>query len=919
MNSDPPDMRWQRIDELFTAALKREGTERDAFIAQSCQGDDALRQEIESLLKAHTDATGFMQSTMFNEAVELITESDENRDPQERIGPYKLVKEIGRGGMGAVYLAARDDLGGRRVALKLVKRGMDTDFILHRFYNERITLSGLDHPNIARLIDGGATGDGLPYFAMDYIEGLSIDEYCDTHRLSTAERLQLFCKVCSAVQYAHQHLVVHRDLKPGNILVTPDGNPKLLDFGIAKLLGDEGLAATVTSLTLRIMTPDYASPEQVRGEVVTTSSDVYSLGVLLYELLSGHSPYHFESRSPDEIAQAITNKEPEKLSRVISRVERVTTGKRAGTTITLKSVSETREGHPEKLRRRLRGDLDNIVSKALRKEPARRYVSVAEFSEDIRRHLEGLPVIARRDTFGYRAGKFIRRNKIAVGAGVVAALLLAAGIFAIGWEAHVAKAQRATAERRLDDVRKLAHRMLFDYSDSIKDLAGSTPVREKMVGDALEYVDRLAKEAAGDPSLQRELAAAYEKVASVQAVYRSLGRTIAAAIEGSRKALRIRETIVAADPADVSAQTDLANSYRIFSNLLWFANDTAGALQTAGKALSIREQLAAANPANLERRFDVAQSSTDIGQMFEEQGNFAEAMTNFRRARTLSESVMTTAPDNPKYRGMVAVVYFYTLVDMVQTGDDPDQAIKLGQQAVTMFEKLSAESPERYSYRHLQAGTLHWIGCEQLSLCDFSGALESFRKQLAVLGPGDPTNAESRDVMAKGLLFVAITLDNLNRTADGLEDARKAVSIRQELAKADPENSWKRWYLIQAAAATARLTAKAGERKDALEACKKTRALLEIKTDDPTNASQARERMEAYLHLAEAYVFLASDKKISLEERQQQWATARELYEQSFEVWAQLQRNNALPAGYARTPDQLAREIARCDAALAAK
>jgi len=246
MKPDPPDLRWQRIDELFTGALEREGAERDAFIAQSCQGDDALRQEIESLLKAHIEATGFMQSTVFNEAVQLIAENEGNHDSPEQVGPYKLVKEIGRGGMGAVYLAARDDFGGRRVALKLVKRGMDTDFILHRFYNERITLSGLDHPNIARLIDGGATEDGLPYFAMDYIEGLSIDEYCDDHRLSTADRLKLFGKVCSAVQYAHQHLVVHRDIKPGNVLVTPDGNPELLDFGIAKLLGDDGLACTVT-------------------------------------------------------------------------------------------------------------------------------------------------------------------------------------------------------------------------------------------------------------------------------------------------------------------------------------------------------------------------------------------------------------------------------------------------------------------------------------------------------------------------------------------------------------------------------------------------------------------------------------------------------------------------------------------------
>src|ERR1700730_6849802 len=283
--------------------------------------------------------------------------------------------------MGTVFLAERaDDEYRKQVAIKLIKRGMDTDSVLRRFRNERQILAGFDHPNIARLFDGGTTADGLPYFVMEYIEGLPIDEYCNKRALSIPERLKLFREVCAAVSYAHRHLVIHRDIKRSNILVTAEGVPKLLDFGIAKILQSGDGAPTFATMTgLRLMTPEYASPEQVRGQPVTTASDVYSLGVILYELLTGQFPYRFASQTPRDIERAITTTQPEKPSTAIARSDG-------------NSKFEIRNS------KFLKGDLDNIVLTALRKEPERRYQSVEQFSEDIRRHLEARPIVAGTDT-----------------------------------------------------------------------------------------------------------------------------------------------------------------------------------------------------------------------------------------------------------------------------------------------------------------------------------------------------------------------------------------------------------------------------------------------------------------------------------------------------------------------------------------
>ena len=408
--------REERVREVFELVWDRAAEERERALNEACADDDALRAQVLGLLQAHAEAGDFLETPPF-----LTGSPDDYFAPTpdftgRRIGPYELQYEIGRGGMSSVYLGSRvDDEYRRQVAVKLVWPGPDTEEVIRRFKQERQILADLDHPNIARLLDGGTTEDGWPYIVMEYIEGQPITAYCDERRLSINERLKLFQTVCDAVEYAHRNLVIHRDLKPGNILVTEEGVVKLLDFGVAKLLTPESGAEprALTRTGLHWMTLEYASPEQMREDPITAASDVYSLGALLYELLTGERPFDLADRPLHEVMRTVCNDDPQPPSGRAGRIE-------------TKAGSET-----VKLRRRLRGDLDNIVLTALRKEAHRRYATVEQFSEDITRHLSGQPVKARGDGLGYRAGKFVRRNKTGTAiAATIFIALVATAVFA---------------------------------------------------------------------------------------------------------------------------------------------------------------------------------------------------------------------------------------------------------------------------------------------------------------------------------------------------------------------------------------------------------------------------------------------------------------------------------------------------------
>jgi serine/threonine protein kinase len=419
---------WSRVKELLNAVLELEPSERAAYLERTCGPDTALRAEIDSLLASYEEAGDeFMDGPPRDDPPAA---SLKPHDPFVglNIGPYRVIEEIGHGGMGTVFRAVRaDDSFRQQVAIKIVRRGLGHDFILKRFRNERQILAALEHPNIARLLDGGATEDGLPYFVMEYVQrGEAIDTYCDRNQLTTKQRLELFQPVCSAVQAAHERMVIHRDIKPGNILINSRGEPKLLDFGIAKILDPDLSTQTIdpTVTVFRLMTPEYASPEQVKGQEITTASDVYSLGVLLYELLTGHKPYRLKSRSPQEIASVICESEPERPSTIVNRTELVTRGTDPPVTLTPEVVSKARQTRPEDLRKTLAGDLDNMVLMAMAKEPERRYLTAQDLSEDITRYLQGRPIRARKTSFFYRTLKHAQRNRATV---IAAAIALVAG------------------------------------------------------------------------------------------------------------------------------------------------------------------------------------------------------------------------------------------------------------------------------------------------------------------------------------------------------------------------------------------------------------------------------------------------------------------------------------------------------------
>ena len=460
MAAPPPDPvnaeRWRIATGIFHAALERPPDRRRSFLAEACRGDQSLRANVEALLAGDEREDFAMDPLAVDPARELLldvpavdtatrTDSGPEAAPAtpmdgRRFGAFRILREIGTGGMGSVYLADRaDETFHQRVAIKIVRPEFADAELTVRFRQEREILASLDHPAIARLIDGGCTDEGVPYFVMEHVDGQPIDTWCDRHKADVTKRLELFRAVCSGVQHAHDHLVLHRDLKPANIFVKADGRVKLLDFGIAKLLarGAFPVSSANTGTAMRVMTPRYASPEQVRGEPLSVTSDVYAPGVVLYELLTGRWPYRTQSGLLHEVTRAICEEEPTVPSAVVDQVDRARSDTPTMHSPTPEMISAVREGAPATLRRRLEGDVDKILLKALAKDPARRYRSVEQLSEDVRRHLEGMPVAARGDSYWYRANKFVRRHPVAIAAAILIAIAQQFSFMTTVWEFRV--------------------------------------------------------------------------------------------------------------------------------------------------------------------------------------------------------------------------------------------------------------------------------------------------------------------------------------------------------------------------------------------------------------------------------------------------------------------------------------------------
>jgi eukaryotic-like serine/threonine-protein kinase len=578
-------LRWRLVEEIFHAVVEKPSEERSAYLAEVCGEDADLRREVESLLSHEGGAEGVLRSAL-SDAAHRLSLGQQNYIGS-RIGPYNIVRQLGRGGMGTVYLAMRSDQHYlQTVAIKLVKSGMDSDEIAARFRNERQILANLSHPNIAVILDGGSTADGLPYMVMEYIEGQRITDFSKTRHLPLRERVLLFRSVCLAVHHAHQKLVIHRDIKPSNILVTRDGVPKLLDFGIAKLLVPELASSDLTTTVAanRLMTPDYASPEQILGETLATSSDIYSLGVVLFELLTESRPYSTAGLPPREI------------ERIVSRE-------------TTTKPSELRD-LPRRIKKELKGDLENIVLMAMRKEPARRYKSAEQFAEDLSRYLNGQPVIARPDTPAYRAAKFIRRHMAVVGA-IAGLFVVLAGVITTAWQAQQADRARSAAQREADFLSSMF-------------LASTPEEAADRVVTARDLLDR------GAERVDRDLASAPEARAAMLETfglaYRRLG-IFDKALGFAERAWQVKKQLYGPD------NIKTADSLNVLAMLYRSKGKSAEAEPLQRQILAIREkQLGASSE-------PVAEALDDLGSCLQNEDKNTEAEAVLRRSAAITRSL----------------------------------------------------------------------------------------------------------------------------------------------------------------------------------------------------------------------------------------------------------------------------------------
>jgi eukaryotic-like serine/threonine-protein kinase len=792
---------WQQVKEVFQSALERPVGERPQFIVEASEGNADLVREVVSLLGFDARARTFIEEPATSVLPELFT-LQTSSFIGKRLGPYRILEEIGHGGMGAVFLAERaDEQYEQRVAIKLVKIGAEDVFITNRFLKERQILANLDHPNVANLLDGGTAENGSPYLVMEFIDGLPIDQYCDSHRLPINERLKLFRAVCSAVAHAHRNLIIHRDLKPSNVLVTNQGIPKLLDFGIAKILGSQlsALPTDRTAATVRLMTPDYASPEQVRGENITTSSDIYSLGVLLYKLLTGHHPYRLTKNLAQEIERVVCDQEPERPSTMVSRKLEAPAGNGPSrTSVTPDSVSSVRNTQPGKLRRLLGGDLDNIVLMAMRKEPQRRYSSVEQFSEDIRRHLEGLPVMARKDTLSYRSQKFFTRHKVGVAAAALVVLTLIAGILATAWEARAARTQRARAERRFNDVRRLANSFMFEIHDSVENLPGSTATRQLLVTRALEYLNSLAQESHDDPSLQRELVTAYIRVGNVQGNPNNanLGdRT--GAMQSYRQALLLSGQLVAANPTDAQARRWLGVIKEKMSDVQAVTGDIAGAVETALSSLTAFNAIAEADPTNIAAQQSLAISHIKVGDVlgnpnFPNKGDLSGSIEHYRSSLAILQSLDRSDPNNLKTRRFLGLV-FERLGTMHEQQGNVVAASDNYLESQVIRQALATSHPEDTDAVRDLAIAHEKVGNIMFADGNLTAALENRSKSLEIfnqLAKADPGNVQAQLSLAISYTHLADLLGdpdarNMNHRTEALKYYRAAVEILRRLKTID--------------------------------------------------------------------------------------------------------------------------------------
>ena len=823
---------WTRVKTIFEDALSVPDGERAEWVARTCSGDASLRDEVLSLLEADLDASRVTAAV----APEAATDSQ----AEGRFGAYRLVREIGRGGMGTVYLAQRVGEFEQRVALKIVRRSLADADVERRFRTERQVLASLAHPNIARLLDGGVGEAGEPYFAMEYVEGEPLPDYAERHRLGVRARVELFRQVCSAVSYAHTCLVVHRDIKPSNILVTADGVPKLIDFGLAKVVdttlsGD--LQATLSGF--RAFTPAYASPEQVHGGQIGTASDVYSLGVVLYELLSGHRPFEFGGSTLADILRTLDTRDPQRPSAAI-----------AGDAVGLPYKASA-----------LEGDLDTIVLMALRREPERRYRSVELLADDLQRYLDGKPVLAHPGTAVYRGRKFLRRHAVASAATALAIGAVVSGLGVSVWQARIARQERDRATRRFEDVRRLSNSLLFELSPRIERLNGATSARDLLVRRALEYLDSLAREAGDDVALQNELAAAYEKIGDLHGNPTNPNLIeFGAAIDSYLKARRIRERTFTLASGDRPAQLALAENRRVLGNIYSQANEFDRAAHDLAEALRIIETVARAAPGDTSVRMARARVLHDLGRHQSNSSRYADALAPLARSIDEAERLRQARPGDVDLLSLLADTHAQLGLALSWEGRQPDAETHM-REAAAMYEPLLAAHPGDVALRD-GLWSVYWLTSSVYEEQDDRQAHAFAERALALIRPvvsQDPDNVRAQQQLAKSYSRLGQTATNLGHADEAIGYLRDASRILGTIASGESRNGRLRSEQALALARLADARAAQGHLDNALVNARQAAAIYaEVTTRFSNDRRSVRNLVLAYQSLGAIHDRLAS-------------------------------------------------------------
>jgi len=780
--SDALALSW--LDRL----LDLDDAERAAQLQALATDDPALHARLQRLLTAamSDDSSLVLAHPIIDglrAAPQLATLALE---PEQTFAGYRLLRELGRGGMSVVWLAERvDGVVKRQVALKLPMFVLSSPLDIERFAREKDVLASLTHPHIARLYDAGVAPSGQPFIAIEFVDGLSVTEYCDRHRLGILDRLRLFQQVLAAVDHAHKHLVVHRDLKPSNILVDAEGQVKLLDFGIAKLLADPTSNKTVTQLTRdggAALTPFYAAPEQVSGEPISIFTDVYVLGVVLHELLTGKLPYahaFVESPSLAQILEALLSGTPTHPSQ--AAIDDVAAHARSAT-------------NAKRLRTMLAGDLDSIVLMALRKEPARRYASADRLSEDLRRYLIGQPVLARKSTLRYQLGKFVARHKVIVTAAAIVTLTLIVGLLVTLREARIARENELRAEQHFNDVRRLANSMIFEVQDAIRPLPGAVAVRKLIVQRAQEYLENLSRESAHDPALLRELAAAYSKLANVQGDNQSanVGET-KGALENFRKATSLLESVALLQPNNRDVGRELAESYLDIALTLGVTGDAGGQQQYLKKAVQNLETLTTASPEDqalqhaLGKAYErTASSSSLVGN----NGDLNRTLEYYLKADDIYQRLHRTQPQNRLFTREVSFSHKH-IGSVLAVQNQFPTALDHYRAAQTIEEAVLALDPQSVTSRYNITYTYSDIGYVLGEQGDMDGALSYYRKVLAIretLVATDPLDTRTRGGVARTLNYIGYNLAKKNDYPAALDSYKRALGILETLSRQNTIN-----------------------------------------------------------------------------------------------------------------------------------